>query len=134
MKKVNLACIIDDDPIFVFATKRIMSIANFCDSFLIFNNGEEALESLYALMTTKEELPAIILLDVNMPVMDGWQFLDKLTEYKIPETITIYVVTSSINPDDLSRAKKYKQVSNYIVKPVTVDKLCEILKEFEPKN
>lgn len=123
MRKIKIACIIDDDPIFIFGTKRIMQIADFCDDFLVFNNGAEAYNSLKTLIENKEELPEIILLDLNMPIMDGWQFLDKITQIKIPDNITIFIVTSSINPTDVDRAKKYNRVSRYIVKPITVEDL-----------
>lgn len=130
MKKVNTACIIDDDPIFVFGTKKIMEIANFCNNILIFNNGAEAYEGLKTLVEQKKELPEVILLDLNMPIMDGWQFLEKITTINIPESITIYIVTSSINPADIERSKKYNRVNKYIVKPITIDKLKDILESY----
>ncbi|CAN5171258.1 response regulator [soil metagenome] len=130
MKKIEIACIIDDDPIYVFCTKRIMQMASFCESFLIFHNGKEALDRLKAIILRDENLPEIILLDLNMPVMDGWEFLDEFTKVPASKQITIYIVTSSIDPADVERAKEYDTINNYIVKPVTVDTLKEILKEF----
>ena len=78
MKKIDLACIIDDDPIFVFGAKRIMEMAHFCSSFLIFPNGRQALDKLKAILIAGEQLPDIILLDINMPVLDGWGFWKSL--------------------------------------------------------
>lgn len=127
MKKIELACIIDDDPIYVFGTKRIMQLANFCDNFMIFHNGKEALDKLKILIANDEKIPDIILLDLNMPVMDGWEFLDEFTIIPVVKQIIIYIVTSSIDPADVDRAKKYGGVSNYIVKPITMDLLKEIL-------
>ncbi|MFT7381998.1 MAG: CheY-like chemotaxis protein [Roseivirga sp.] len=130
MNKIETACIIDDDPIFVFAAKRMMHLANFCESFMIFHNGKKALESLEPLMRSGENLPEIILLDLNMPVMDGWQFLDQFVQIPTKKKTTIYIVTSSIDPEDLNRAKSYEAVTNYLVKPINIDTLTEILKDF----
>ncbi len=129
MKKIEIACIIDDDPIYVFCTKRIMDLADFCESFLIFHNGKEALDKLSAIIQRNENLPEVILLDLNMPVMDGWEFLEEFTKIPASKTITIYIVTSSINPEDIERAEQFDNVNNYIVKPVTAEKLMQILKD-----
>jgi len=73
----------------------------------------------------KKNIPEIIFLDINMPVMDGWEFLDKFTqiENKLDKTITLYVVSSSINPVDIERAKNTNAVKDYLVKPVTLEDL-----------
>jgi CheY-like chemotaxis protein len=130
MTKIETACIIDDDPIFVFAAKRMMHLANFCEGFLVFHNGKKALESLEPLMRNGEVLPEVILLDLNMPVMDGWQFLDQFVQIPTSKKIIIYIVTSSIDPEDLNRAKSYEVVSNYIVKPINIETLTEIMRDF----
>jgi CheY-like chemotaxis protein len=127
MKIIDTTCIIDDDPIFVFGTKKIMELSNFCKNFMIFNNGQEALISLAPLLKSGKDLPDIILLDLNMPIMDGWQFLDEFIKIPSKKKVTIYIVSSSIDPVDLSKVNKYDAVSNYIVKPITVDKLQEML-------
>lgn len=133
MTKIETACIIDDDPIFVFAAKRMMHLANFCERFLVFHNGKKALESLEPLMRNGDNLPEVVLLDLNMPVMDGWQFLDQFIQIPTSKKVMVYIVTSSIDPEDLNRAKSYEVVSNYIVKPINLDMLTEILKDF-PKR
>ncbi len=132
-KKIDIACIVDDDPIYVFATKKVMRMSGFCESFLVFKNGREALESLSAIVLEGSKMPEVILLDLNMPVMDGWQFLDEFTQIQPPHKITIYIVTSSINPEDMERAKAYEDVVNYIVKPVSEKSLYDILEDFKPE-
>jgi len=131
MKKIDLACIIDDDPIFVFGAKRIMEMAHFCESFLIFPNGREALDKLKAIIKAGGQTPDIILLDINMPVLDGWGFLDEFTKIPISKKILIYIITSSIDPADIQKVKHYENVNNYIIKPITADKLKHILNELE---
>lgn len=127
MKKIDIACIIDDDPIFVFGAKKIMHYGDFCNAFMIFHNGAEALTNLKSVISAGDQLPDIILLDLNMPVMDGWQFLEEFTKIKTAKKITIYIITSSVDPADVLRAKQYDNVNNYIVKPITLEVLKELL-------
>jgi CheY-like chemotaxis protein len=127
MPKIDIACIIDDDPIFVFGTKRIMEIANFCESFMIFRNGKEAFDKLKAIIIADEKLPDLILLDLNMPIWDGWQFLDEFIKIPHANPITIYIMTSSIDPADIAKAKTYEEVSNYLVKPITMAELKKLM-------
>jgi CheY-like chemotaxis protein len=130
MKKIDIACIIDDDPIFVYGAEALMQLTNFCNSLMVFHNGDEALRNLKILISANDKLPDVILLDLNMPVMDGWEFLDEFTKIPVNKEIIIYIVSSSIDPTDLDKAKTYSEVSNYIVKPVTTDTLEEILNSF----
>ncbi|WP_271856265.1 response regulator [Patiriisocius marinus] len=134
MKKIDIACIVDDDPIFVYGAKRMMQLANFCNGFLIFNNGKEALRKLKSIIDSGEDLPDLILLDLNMPIMDGWQFLDNFTQIEVDKKIIIYIVSSSIDPVDIERSKKYGMVSNFVVKPISTDKVKEIMQEIAENN
>lgn len=129
MKKINLACIIDDDPIHVFGTKKIMQLANICQNFMVFHNGEEALNKLSALVKGGEVLPEVILLDLNMPVMDGWEFLEAFTKIPTPKKVHIYIVSSSLSVDDINRAKNMKNVNNYIIKPIALEYIKEIVND-----
>lgn len=129
MKKIALTCIIDDDPIFIFGTQRMMKIANFCESFMIFHNGKNALDTLEKIILADGILPDLILLDLNMPIMDGWEFLDEFIKIKCRQKITIYIITSSIDSEDVKKAKTYSNVSNYLLKPVTFDGLKALLEE-----
>lgn len=135
MKKVDIACIIDDDPIFVFGTKKIMKLANFCNGFMVFHNGEEALNHLKPIIeSNSNSLPDIILLDLNMPIMDGWQFLDEFVKIPCEKKILIYIVTSSIDPTDMEKAQDYDKVSNYLIKPISTERLQEILSASAESN
>ena len=131
MKKIDLACIIDDDPIFIFSAKKLMELADFCKGFIVFHNGKEALNHLNTIISSNEELPDVILLDLNMPVMDGWEFLEEFIKIRSEKAITIYIVSSSIDPSDINKAKSYHNVNNYIVKPVTIDSLKSVLQNHQ---
>ena len=130
MSKLKIACIIDDDPIFIFGLKKVMNSVDFAEEVLVYKNGEDALENLIAIKDDKEALPEVILLDLNMPIMDGWQFLDEFTQVKVDKKITVYIVSSSIDPLDYEKSKKYSHIENYIIKPVQTDDLKTILKTF----
>lgn len=119
MNKVDSICIIDDDPIFVFGARRLIELADICNTFLIFKNGREAIENLRPKIEEQQNIPDIILLDLNMPIMDGWQFLDEFVKIKSGKPITIYIVSSSIDPKDREKVKNYEVVSNYIIKPIS---------------
>jgi CheY-like chemotaxis protein len=129
MRKISLTCIIDDDPIFIFGTQRMMKIADFCDSFMIFHNGKNAIETLEKIIAAKGTLPDLILLDLNMPIMDGWEFLDEFIKIPCKQKIKIYIITSSIDSEDLKKAKTYSNVSDYLLKPVTIEGLKTLLEE-----
>ncbi|TXK73109.1 response regulator [Mesonia sp. K4-1] len=134
MSKLKIACIIDDDPIFIFGLKKVMNSVDFAEEVLVYKNGEDALENLIAIKDDKEALPEVILLDLNMPIMDGWQFLDEFTQVKVDKKITVYIVSSSIDPLDYEKSKKYSHIENYIIKPVQTDDLKTILKTFKSQN
>jgi len=134
MSKLKIACIIDDDPIFIFGLKKVMNSVDFAEEILVYKNGEDALENLIAIRNDKETLPEVILLDLNMPIMDGWQFLDEFTQVKVDKKITVYIVSSSIDPLDYEKTKKYNHIENYIIKPVQTDDLKTILKTFKSQN
>ena len=131
MNKIDMACIIDDDEIFIYGLKRMMQVANFCESIMIYRDGQEALDSLKAVIENKEKLPDVILLDLNMPILDGWQFLDEFVQIELDKKITIYIVSSSVDPADVLKAQEYCAVSNYIVKPVSMEILQEIFQEIK---
>ncbi len=131
LKNIHSVCIIDDDPIFIYGTKRIIKDLDFCSEIIIFNNGQEAIDGLKNLENNGENLPEVIFLDLNMPIMNGWEFLEDFT--KLPpqnrEQVTIYIISSSIDPRDLERIQDYKEVNNYILKPLSQEDLVDVLRE-----
>ncbi len=128
MKKIDIAFIVDDDKIYVFGLKKLLTINNLCKNILVFENGEKALNYITPIILSSEQLPDIILLDLNMPVMDGWEFLDEFTKInpKINKKIEIYMVSSSINPADIEKAKQYEELTDYLIKPISIDELSKV--------
>ena len=127
MKHIDTTCLIDDDRIFIFAAKRIIKAADFCDHVTIFNNGAEALKGLRDTLKSGNNIPDLILLDLNMPIMDGWQFLDEFVKLENSKKITLYIVSSSIDPADAEKAKQYEQITDFIVKPITKEAMTSII-------
>lgn len=121
---VELACIIDDDPIVVFTAKKLMQVTGFCQEFLVYNNGKLALDGLTNLLQTGGKLPQVVFVDLNMPVMDGWQFLDEAEALLTSSRMMVYILSSSIDPEDLERAKRYQYLAGYLIKPLTADALA----------
>ncbi len=128
--KIGLACIIDDDSMYVNLIKKIIEAKSLCQNLMVFKNGEEALNYFEVILSNldKKSIPEIIFLDINMPVMDGWEFLEGFTKIKnkLGKTITLYIVSSSINPVDIERAKSINSVKDYLIKPVTIEDLESI--------
>ena len=130
-KKIESCCIIDDDPIFIYGTKRLMKEIDFCDNIIVYNNGQDALEGLVEMPESGEKVPPFIFLDLNMPIMNGWEFLDEFTQIpsnNLMKTV-IYIISSSVDPRDLEKVKNYKEVNNYILKPITPKDLETVLNE-----
>lgn len=125
--KIDLVCIVDDDPTHVFITKKYIELSGFVDKIFVCSNGKDAFESLQKLILNKDKLPKIIFLDLNMPIWDGWQFLDEFIQIPISEPITIYILTSSNNDNDYEKAKQYSLNSNYLIKPIKQSQLKDIL-------
>ncbi len=130
MPKINTLYLVDDDDIFQFLTRRIIEETRLVGEIKVFSNGLRALEFLKSVQDTPEALPEIILLDLSMPVMDGWDFLEEYIMLRpfLGKKINIYVVSSSITPSDIQRAQSISEVTDYIIKPVTIEKFAEIVR------
>lgn len=123
--------LVDDDQIFVYLTAKSIEQTKLIDLIKIFDNGLDAINFLKEKSGEPQSLPEVILLDLSMPIMDGWQFLEEyiLLQPRLTKKITIYIVSSSITPSDIMRAKNISAVSDYIIKPVTKEKLIELVKQ-----
>ncbi len=121
--KPTCICLVDDDQIFRFTFSRTMKSTLSEHPLLMFGDGAEAIEFIIKNKDQDTELPDVIFLDINMPIMDGWQFLDEYARIKssLCKNITIKMLSSSVDQADIEEANKRKEVSQYIVKPFTPD-------------
>lgn len=131
MKNIETIYLVDDDDVFQFLTKKVIEESNLVSKIKIFNNGQEAIEDITDKYMKGSQLPEIILLDLSMPVMDGWEFLEEFNKIENNHSIMIYVISSSISPKDVEKANSYSSVRDYIIKPITKVKFIELLNNIE---
>ena len=117
--------IIDDDDLFLFLSKREVIKNKIHSAPLLFQLATKALNWLDE-HSTNSNKDVVIFLDINMPEMDGWGFLDVLIEKKYLFPIKVVIVSSSTDPKDFMKAKEYKQVITYLEKPITSTSLEKI--------
>ncbi|HPI80245.1 MAG TPA: response regulator [Cyclobacteriaceae bacterium] len=128
MKRVLL---VDDDKICNFiaeSTLNRLGVAKEVHSAL---NGQEALDLFNGYFQGDVAVPDIIFLDLNMPIMDGFQFIDAFKKLDFPkkENILIVILTSSMNPQDIQQAKSLG-IDHYMAKPINEEKIMTLLKDF----
>ena len=130
--RLNWVLIIDDDHASNFITRMILEESGYIRNIQIAESGMEALEYLKATKKHDDVLPDLILLDINMPGMDGWEFIE---EYKklgkeLQSKIIVIMLTTSDNPDHQMLAKTHDLVAGFRTKPLTKDMLENIVNEY----
>lgn len=131
---LDLILCVDDDPITLMLCKMVVTRASFAKEVATAQNGEEALNyfdelKLNNLGNTINRYPQLILLDLNMPVMGGWEFLDHFSKNDYPtlfKDCKVIVLSSTIDPDDIRKAKTYPMVLDFLSKPITKEMLEEL--------
>lgn len=120
--------VIDDDPIHQKITEILIRKTGVFKKHSAFPGVSTAMEALKENKDEPENLPDIILLDLNMPVLDGWDFLDRFRNHKdeFKKEIIIYIVSSSAIPAEIDRSSQYSFVKEFITKPLDSQKLIEI--------
>lgn len=128
-KKYNLIMVVDDDMIFRESAKMWLNKENLVDEILLFEDGELAIEWLRENIDGPK--PDMIVLDINMPIMDGWDFLQAFDELNLEgkDAISIVMVSSSINPEDIERAHSNQWLKDYVTKPLTPNKMAELFQD-----
>ncbi|WP_339886864.1 response regulator [uncultured Flavobacterium sp.] len=129
MKKKSI-WIIDDDSIFKIIIQKLISKTEIFDTVKTFSNGKEASTAIKKTLNLKDKLPDIILLDIEMPVMDGWEFMDEISilkqNFEKEEEINIFISSSSIAIDDKIKADKNPCIKGFLSKPISLDDLIKI--------
>lgn len=123
----DLTYIIDDDSIFVFVFKKILKKNDETREIVNLQNGQDAINVLQTIYDKKQKLPDVIFLDLNMPVLDGWQFLDELEKLPFKDQLKIYIISSTIDINEIEKAKNYSSVKSFISKPINSVELARIL-------
>jgi CheY-like chemotaxis protein len=125
---IDTVLVVDDDEGWCFLSKKILERAGVGKKIITANNGQEAIKKLQHILVSGENMPELIFLDIKMPVMDGFEFLEEVTqsaELNLSQT-KIFMCTSSILSKDKERAYNYP-ISGFITKPLTQEILKNIL-------
>jgi CheY-like chemotaxis protein len=131
-KKLNTILLVDDDPDDNYFHQIVINKMNIVHKIDVVTDGVRALEYL---TKDNQTQPELIFLDINMPRMNGWEFLEeyKKTNIKSKSKIIIMILTTSANPDDLKKAKEIEEVSGFETKPLSTESLAEILRQYFPE-
>ncbi len=135
---LDLILCVDDDPITLMLCKMVIAKSSFAQEIVTAQNGEEALNyfdelKLNTLGSDIGRYPQLILLDLNMPVMGGWEFLDDFSkdEYaSVFKDTKVIVLSSTIDPRDIEKSKTYPMVIDFMSKPITKEMLEDLKKIF----
>lgn len=132
MRQIKNIGIVDDDPITVFGIRKMLNATIDNAEVESFANGKIAIDALLQKTTENMALPEIIFLDLNMPIMDGWQFLEEFIKLPITEKIRINIITSSIDSIDHEKFEFYKDKTHHLItynnKPLNKNEIVKITK------
>ncbi|WMJ72834.1 response regulator [Cytophagaceae bacterium ABcell3] len=129
MYKFKTVLLVDDDYVSNFIADHLLQKFKVCENVVFCRNGDEALRYL----REAEHFPELIFLDINMPVMDGFEFIDSFQHYNMDKNKTrIIIYTSSFSEKDINILKNIG-FNDYIIKPLNEEKLMNILKLFDEK-
>jgi CheY-like chemotaxis protein len=132
----SILCV-DDDAISLMLYKMVITKASFTNEIVTATNGEEALNYIKKLTASssepKKKQLQLIFLDLNMPVMGGWEFLDSFSsvEYSEYNHIKVIILSSTVDPNDLENSKKYPMVIDFLSKPISKEMLKDIKTKFK---
>lgn len=133
MNAIRKVYLIDDDEINNFICTNILKKIHFSDEVVAFESGAEGLAALKRALDSGEEdqIPEVIFLDINMPIMNGWDFLEEYLPLKqlINKEVSLFMLSSSIYQADVEKSKQYTEVLDFVTKPLNADILNEIKKQ-----
>lgn len=123
MKKFRHVLLIDDSKMDNYITNRFLIKANITEKITIMDSAMEALKYLNGLEQNQDEFPDLIFLDIHMPILNGFGFLNEFVNNKLalPETCSVIMLTSSNDPNDVALALQYPLVKKYLNKPLSLD-------------
>ena len=133
--------VVDDDTMTAFINKRILKIIGYSGETKVFHDGQEALHYMQNAFTNEKDLPDLILVDINMPKMNGWEFLDEFSKMNgwefldefskmngINKEISVVMLTNSVNEEDTIRSSQYVVVDHMLNKPLSEHEFKKLLK------
>ena len=127
MNLIKKIIIVDDDGIVNYVTEKLLHHYNNTYEINTYTNPLNALENLQLKDKYHEDLPDLIFLDINMPQISGYEFLNRMTESKLAHKIQVIMFTSSGSPNDIKLSKSYRNVIGYMEKPFSSDAYERVL-------
>ncbi|MEM1220666.1 MAG: response regulator [Bacteroidota bacterium] len=133
-QKLDCIVLVDDDEPTNFIHKIIIEETNCCKEIIVCEDGRSALQTLQDRYTRNLTLPNIVFLDINMPGMNGWQFLDKyqVLDSMLRKEIVVVMLSTSKNPDDLRKANEHPSVASFCNKPLSEEMIFSLLERYFP--
>jgi CheY-like chemotaxis protein len=133
VSKHKTIMLIDDNDIDNFINEKLVKAYYFAENVYVHTSTKSALEFLKNIEVTLHEIPtdlipSHILLDINMPILDGFHFLEEFDRFEtgLKDKIKIVMLTTSLNPMDIEKSKNYKSVIKFIHKPLTEEELSSL--------
>lgn len=125
--------VVDDDDINIFIIKKVIEKTGYEVDMISKSNGQLAVDYLTSITNNVEIFPHVILVDINMPVLNGWEFLEAYEKLNIQRPkVYLYMLSSSVYEYDIEKAKSFKSVNGFISKPLTIERLKELLQLVVP--
>lgn len=127
MSKFSSVCIIDDDPIYTFVFGDMLKSLKIAEEITVYDNGMQAILRLKERNTrVDEKLPEVLFVDLDMPIMDGFQFLEEFQEVEWKTPIQVFVISSTIDQSEIKKVNKYEAVSKFMSKPLNEQMILDL--------
>lgn len=124
--KINLL-VIDDDDINIFIIKKIVEKTGLAINMISKANGQQAIDYIKETLAKPEEFPHLMLIDINMPIMNGWEFVEAYQMLSVQQSVDMYILSSSVYENDIEKTKSYTSVKGFTSKPLSIERLKELV-------
>jgi len=126
MRKFEEVFLVDDDDIYAMVMKRFFEQAAFCHQYIYFSNGFEVKMELLKREQAGLKPPSLIIMDLNMPIEDGWNLVQAISEFAFLENTIVYLASSTSDPADVAKVSRMNRVERLLIKPINKEDLIAI--------